>query len=307
MSIALNSAGMEKPQSVFGGPRDLTQAAFSGGIFHFTGTPACLDFCRNPLRHAQFPGASDFAPNVLTGETEAVADRNGVRRLFSANPHEQVFAAESRRFCVQGKIDDFTVRRVAEVILRVRHSQRQLADETLHRKGVHTLGARAIHRAGHHRWRGVSLRISRTTVRHTDLLVRPQALTRAPQLFYLAVFSGCEGKPAFVVAFTSASVLVFALSKVTRTCFFSNRTSTFETPGTFSRAFFTVIGHAGQVMPETFKVTVWGDAQAEASNTSEAITTASRILIVFITTLLGRDSIKELGNVRIYKRNEDER
>src|SRR5713226_3058671 len=59
-------------------------------------------------------------------------------------------------------------------------------------------------------------------------------------------------------------------------------------------------------MPETFKVTVWDDAQAEASNTSEAITTASRILIVFITTLLGRNSVKELGYVRIHKRNENE-
>ena len=63
-------------------------------------------------------------------------------------------------------------------------------------------------------------------------------------------------------------MLVFASSKVTRTCFFSNRTSTFETPGTFSSAFFTVIGHAAQVMPETFKVTVCGDAQADAVNTS---------------------------------------
>src|SRR5216684_4499316 len=170
MSIALNSAGMEKPQSVFGGPCDITQAAFSSGIFHFTGTPACLDFCRNPLRHAQFPSASDFLPNVLTGETEAVADRNGVRRLFSADPHNQVFAAESRCFCVQGEIDHFTVRCLAKVILCVRHSQRQLADKTLHRKRVHTLGSPAVHWARHNRWRVTRLCIYRTTVRHTDLL-----------------------------------------------------------------------------------------------------------------------------------------
>src|SRR5260370_16080297 len=36
-------------------------------------------------------------------------------------------------------------------------------------------------------------------------------------------------------------------------------------------------------MPETFKVTVWGDAQAEATNTSRAKTAASRVLIFFIT------------------------
>jgi hypothetical protein len=63
-------------------------------------------------------------------------------------------------------------------------------------------------------------------------------------------------------------VLVFASSKVTRTCFLSNRTSTFETPTTLSSAFFTVIGHAAQLMPETFKVTVLGDAQAGAANMS---------------------------------------
>src|SRR5229473_2948824 len=87
-----------------------------------------------------------------------------------------------------------------------------------------------------------------------------------------------------MVAFTRASVFVFASSKVTRTCFFSNRTSTLETPGTFSSAFFTVIGHAGQVMPETFKVTVWGDAQAEATNASAPTTAASAVLRFFITT-----------------------
>src|SRR5260370_27965167 len=176
MSIALNSAGMEKPQSVFGGPRDLTQAAFSSGIFHFAGTPACLDFCPNPLRHGRFPSASDFVPNVLTGEAKTVANGNGVRCLFGTDPHQQVFATKDRRLRAAGEIDPIAVTRVAEVILRVRHSHRQLADETLHRKGVHTLGARAIHRAGHHRWRGVTLRLSRPTVRPTDLLVRPKPL-----------------------------------------------------------------------------------------------------------------------------------
>src|SRR5260370_30728817 len=42
MSIALNTAGIENPQSVFGGPCDITQAAFSSGIFHFTGQVPAL-------------------------------------------------------------------------------------------------------------------------------------------------------------------------------------------------------------------------------------------------------------------------
>jgi len=58
-------------------------------------------------------------------------------------------------------------------------------------------------------------------------------------------------------------------------------------------------------MLETFKVTVWGDAQAGATNTSGAITAISRVLIFFITPL-GRDSVSELGRVWIYKRNENE-
>src|SRR5260370_41965901 len=100
MSVGLNNTGLRTPQSVFGGPSDIPQATLAGGIFHFAGTVACLDFCFNPLRHGRFPRAPDFIPNVLTGETEAVADRNGVGRLFSADAHDEVFAAESRCFCV---------------------------------------------------------------------------------------------------------------------------------------------------------------------------------------------------------------
>jgi hypothetical protein len=44
-----------------------------------------------------------------------------------------------------------------------------------------------------------------------------------------------------------------------------------------------VIGHAAQVMPETFKVTVCGDAQVDAVNTSEVVTPASKVFIFFIT------------------------
>jgi hypothetical protein len=38
-------------------------------------------------------------------------------------------------------------------------------------------------------------------------------------------------------------------------------------------------------MLETFKVTVWGDAQAGATNTSGAITAISRVLIFFISAV----------------------
>ncbi len=46
---------------------------------------------------------------------------------------------------------------------------------------------------------------------------------------------------------------------------------------------FTVIGHAGQVMPETFNVTVCGDAQAGALNTSAVTTLAIKVFIFFIS------------------------
>jgi len=46
------------------------------------------------------------------------------------------------------------------------------------------------------------------------------------------------------------------------------------------------MGHAAQVMPETFKVTVLGDGQAGAINTSAARRAASKIFIFFITTPL---------------------
>jgi len=35
-----------------------------------------------------------------------------------------------------------------------------------------------------------------------DLLASSQVIARIPQVSYLVAFSGCEGKPAFVVAFT---------------------------------------------------------------------------------------------------------
>ena len=52
----------------------------------------------------------------------------------------------------------------------------------------------------------------------------------------------------------------------------------------FSRAFFTVIGHAGQVMPETFRVTTCGEAQAGPTHASATITAARALLIFFMTT-----------------------
>src|SRR5712692_11445508 len=157
MSIALNSAGMEMPQSVFGGPRDLTQAAFSSGIFHFAGPPACLDFCPNPLRHGRFPSASDFVPNLLTGEAKTVANGNGVRCLFGTDPHQQVFATKDRRLRAAGEIDHIAVTRFAEVVLIVWHTQRQLTNETPDSERVHLFGARAIDGASHHRWGGTGI------------------------------------------------------------------------------------------------------------------------------------------------------
>jgi hypothetical protein len=44
------------------------------------------------------------------------------------------------------------------------------------------------------------------------------------------------------------------------------------------------MGHAAQVMPETFKVTVLGDAQAGVTNISATIEPRSRVLMFFMTT-----------------------
>jgi hypothetical protein len=56
-----------------------------------------------------------------------------------------------------------------------------------------------------------------------------------------------------------------------------------ETPETCSRAFFTVIGHAAQVIPETFRVTVLGEAQAGTVKTSMAAAAAIEFFRFFIT------------------------
>jgi hypothetical protein len=85
------------------------------------------------------------------------------------------------------------------------------------------------------------------------------------------------------VAFTSASTLVFVSSKVTTTRFFSYSTFIFETPETFSSAFFTVIGHAGQVMPGTFQVTVLGVGQAGAVKAIMTTTAAIEFFRFFIS------------------------
>src|SRR5260370_21422084 len=177
MSIALNTAGIENPQSVFGGPCDSTQSPFSSGIFRCTGTGACLDLRRNSVCDRRVPCLGDLVLNVLSREAKTVANGNGVRCLFGADPHQEVFATKDRRLRAAGKIDQIAVTRFAEVLVIVWHTQRQLTNETSDRERVHLFGARAIHRASHHRWRGVSLRISRTTVRHTDLLASSQVIT----------------------------------------------------------------------------------------------------------------------------------
>jgi hypothetical protein len=79
-------------------------------------------------------------------------------------------------------------------------------------------------------------------------------------------FRSSDGNPASVVAFIRALVSVFTSSNVTTACFFSYRTSTLETPSTLFKAFLTVIGQAGHVMPGTFRVTVFDAAQAEAAS-----------------------------------------
>src|SRR5713101_733056 len=101
-------------------------------------------------------------------------------------------------------------------------------------------------------------------------------------------------------------MFVFASSKVTTTCFFSYCTSIFETPDTFSSAFFTVIGQAAQVMPETFKVTVLGDAQAGAVSTSTATTATSMAFRFFMmNSFLLRDLVENLDHIRKHHRNHN--
>src|SRR5438128_5799073 len=84
--------------------------------------------------------------------------------------------------------------------------------------------------------------------------------------------SALEGKPASVVAFTRALVSVFASSKVTQASFFSYDTSTSDTPLTLFKAFLTVIGQTGQVIPGTSRVTVFDAAHAGAARAVRHIT-----------------------------------
>src|SRR5882762_1009713 len=86
-----------------GGLCDLAKTALAGGIFHYAGTVARLDFRFNPRRHGRFPRAPDFIPNVLARETEAVANRDRVCRLLGADANGKVLAAECRCFRVQGE------------------------------------------------------------------------------------------------------------------------------------------------------------------------------------------------------------
>jgi len=103
-------------------------------------------------------------------------------------------------------------------------------------------------------------------------------------------------------------VLVFESSKVTTTCFLSYSTSICETPGTLWSAFYTVIGHASQVIPETFRVTVLGDAQAVAVRATIEANAAIRALKFFIAfLLLADDLVQKLQHVWKNQCNQDER
>src|SRR5262249_50295056 len=123
-------------QSVFDGPHDVAQTAFSRRIFRFAGTATCLDFCGYPVRHSGCSRALNFIPNVTPAKTEAVADREWILGLLCADAHSQVGAREGRCFCVQREINYFAVRRTAKVILRVRHPQREPANEAFDREYV---------------------------------------------------------------------------------------------------------------------------------------------------------------------------
>src|SRR5260370_38398044 len=96
--------------------------------------------------------------------------------------------------------------------------------ETLDCEHVHLFGARAVHWADHHRWRGTRLRIHRPTVRHTHLPASSCGIARILQAAYFLPFSGYDGQPASALSFTSAPVLVFASSRRPRTAFFPNAT-----------------------------------------------------------------------------------
>lgn len=108
-------------------------------------------------------------------------------------------------------------------------------------------------------------------------------------------FCSSDGNPAFVVAFISALVSVFASSNVTTASFFSYRTSTLETPSILFNAFLTVTGHAGHVMPGTFRITVFDAAQAEELSNPRLIVKMHNCRLFKQTPF----SIEETHNVRI--------
>src|SRR6266705_4040535 len=105
---------------------------------------------------------------------------------------------------------------------------------------------------------------------------------------------GLDGKPAFAVAFVSASTLALASSKVTTASFFSKLTLTLETPGTLDSAFLTVIGHASQYIDGTSSATVFVSANDGAARPVSATTDRSlRILIGVPFSVKERCDIRE--------------
>src|SRR5216684_3565151 len=130
---------------------------------------------------------------------------------------------------------------------------------------------------------------------------RTFAITR---LAYFCVGSAFEGKPASVVAFTRALVSVFSSSKVTRASFFSYDTSTLDTPLTLFKAFLIVIGQAGQVIPGTFRVTVFDAAQAGAERAARQITAMANFSLVINNPLSFVNLVKVSSNVWINKCHE---
>src|SRR5581483_398851 len=117
---------------------------------------------------------------------------------------------------------------------------------------------------------------------------------------FLAVASGVDGYPASVVAFTRALVSVLASSKVTTACFFSYLTSTLETPCTLLSAFLTVMGQVGQVIPGTFRVTVFVAAQTDVDIAAMNTSDVKRRIILFIKPLL-IESVKVFRQIRVHQ------
>src|SRR5439155_12566408 len=117
--------------------------------------------------------------------------------------------------------------------------------------------------------------------------------------------SALEGKPASVVAFTRALVSVFASSKVTRASFFSYDTSTSDTPLTLFKAFLTVIGQTGQVIPGTSRVTVFDAAHAGAARATRHITPITDFILFIANSPSFVNLVKKSSNVWIDKRYEN--